>query len=71
MIIASLAAAAPPKLVLFEQTDWAAGDYQSMRYGLGSRMLDDGYFSINDGTASLVDHALWFDEFDADLGHAI
>lgn len=45
-------------------------DYQRMRYGLASCLLDDGYFSYTDervGYSSVV----WFDEYDVDLGMPI
>jgi hypothetical protein len=43
------------------------GDYQRMRYGLTSCLLDNGFFSYTDekvGYSSVV----WFDEYDVDLG---
>ena len=42
-------------------------DYRSMRYGLASTMLGDGFFSFDQGS---VHHAnLWhYDEYDTDLG---
>lgn len=45
----------------------ASDDYQKLRYGLASSLLDDGYFSYTDesrGYGSVV----WFDEYDANLG---
>jgi len=45
-------------------------DYQRMRYGLTSCLLDDGYFSYTDehvGYGSVP----WFDEYDVDLGMPI
>ena len=42
-------------------------DFQRMRYGLTSCLLNDGYFSYTDeavGYSSVV----WFDEYDIDLG---
>ena len=47
-----------------------ADDYALMRYGLASCLMDDGYYyytSIEQNYKS----ALWFDEYDADLGRAI
>lgn len=64
----ALDAAAPPKLVMFSLSNWTAGDYQTMRYGLGAALMDDGYFDINNGVNSLASDALWFDEFAAPLG---
>ena len=48
----------------------SADDYQRMRYGLCSCLLDDGYYSYTDeveGYGSVP----WFDEFDADLGRPV
>lgn len=45
-------------------------DYQRMRYGLTSCLLDDGYFSYTDvqvGYGSVP----WFDEYDVDLGEPV
>jgi hypothetical protein len=47
-----------------------ANDYALMRYGLTSCLMDDGYYYY---TAENIRYrsALWFDEYDADLGRAI
>jgi hypothetical protein len=42
-------------------------DYQTLRYGLASALMGDGYFSYSDGYSDV----LWYDEFDVDLGLAI
>lgn len=45
-------------------------DFQRMRYGLTSCLLDDGYFSYTDekvGYGSVP----WFDEYDVDLGKPV
>lgn len=42
-------------------------DYQQMRYGLASCLLDDGYFSYTDPKSG-YSSVPWFDEFDLDLG---
>lgn len=47
-----------------------ADNYQFMRYGLTSCLMDDGYYYYT----TKADHyksALWYDEYDADLGKAI
>ena len=57
---------AAPHIVGFN-VHGAKDDYQRMRYGLTSCLLDDGYFSYTDekvGYGSVV----WFDEYDVDLG---
>jgi hypothetical protein len=42
-------------------------DYQRMRFGLGSALLEDGYYSFDVGT---WDHSQlwWYDEYDVELG---
>jgi hypothetical protein len=45
-------------------------DYQRMRYGLASCLLDDGYFSYTDAKAG-YSRVVWFDEFDLELGKPI
>jgi hypothetical protein len=61
-----MGAVAAPKLVIFNQ--WGSKtDYQSMRYGLGTCLLDDGYYSFTDNT-QLYYGVVWFDELDQKLG---
>jgi hypothetical protein len=60
-------ALAPPKLGMFAQVGKPT-DYQAMRYGLTSCLMDDGYFTFN-GSESYND-VPWFDEYDAKLGQA-
>jgi putative glycosyl hydrolase-like family 15 (GHL15) protein len=65
----TMAAVAAPKLVAFHQVG-SPTDYKSLRYGLASCLLDNGYFAFTDpakGYSGLV----WFDEYDADLGQAV
>jgi putative glycosyl hydrolase-like family 15 (GHL15) protein len=62
-------AVAEPKLVLFNMHG-AATDYQALRYGLASCLLDDGYFAFTDASKGYGGMA-WFDEFDVKLGKAI
>jgi hypothetical protein len=65
----TMAAVAEPKLVGFHQIG-SATDYKSLRYGLGSCLLDDGYFAFSEkgkGYSGVV----WFDEYDAKLGKAV
>jgi hypothetical protein len=64
----TMAAIAPPKLVAFNQHGDKA-DYQALRYGLASCLLDDGYFSFTD-KAQRYTGLVWFDEYDAKLGQA-
>lgn len=59
----------PPGYQIFEQ-DGTATDYQGMRYGLASCLMDNGYYYFNvtgPGGGSLI---TWFDEFNASLGQA-
>ncbi len=60
---------APPHIVGFN-VHGKKDDYQRMRYGLTSCLLDDGYFSYTDqdtGYGSVP----WFDEFNINLGKPI
>ena len=61
-----MSAVAAPKLVIFNQ--WGSQtDYQGMRYGLGTCLLDDGYYSFTDNTQQYYG-VVWFDELDQKLG---
>jgi hypothetical protein len=63
----TMANMAAPKLGIFNQ--WgSATDYQGMRYGLGSCLLSDGYYSFTD-TSKGYYGVVWFDELDAKLGN--
>jgi hypothetical protein len=63
----SMAALAAPKLGMFSQSG-ELNDYQGMRYGLASSLLDDAYYAYHDldGFSGVP----WFDEFDVSLGNA-
>lgn len=64
----TMAALKAPKLGILGQ--WGdPHDYQSMRYGLGSCLLGDGYYSFTDASQGYYG-TVWFDEFDAKLGQA-
>jgi len=61
-----MSALAAPKLAVFNQ--WGSPtDYQAMRYGLGTCLLDDAYYSFTDTTAG-YHGVVWFDELDTKLG---
>jgi hypothetical protein len=61
-------AAMQPKLGIFNQ--WGdPTDYQSMRYGLASCLMNDAYYSFTDN-AKQYSGVTWFDEFDVKLGQA-
>ena len=62
----TMAAVAAPKLVIFHQTG-SSTDYQAMRYGLASCLLDDAYYAFTDTSKGYTD-VVWFDEFDTSLG---
>lgn len=47
-----------------------AADYAMMRYGLTSCLMDDGYYYYTTEDTEYRS-ALWFDEYDTDLGRAI
>ncbi len=65
----TMAAAAEPKLVAFHQQG-SPTDYKSLRYGLASCLLDNGYFAFTDA-AQGYSGVVWFDEYDAKLGKAV
>lgn len=65
----TMAAIAEPKLVAFHQQG-SPTDYQSLRYGLASCLLDNGYFAFSD-PAKGYSGVVWFDEYDAKLGKAV
>lgn len=65
----TMAAFAAPKLGMFNQHG-AATDYQGMRYGLATCLMDDGYYTFTD-SASEYRGVRWFDEFDVNLGAAV
>jgi hypothetical protein len=59
-------ALAAPKLAIFNQ--WGSStDYQGMRYGLGTCLLDDAYYSFTDTTRNYYG-VVWFDELNQNLG---
>lgn len=61
-----------PKMAIVGYAGYA-NDYRGLRYGLGTTLLDDGYFAFgtkfNDSEYDTHD-AVWFDEFDVSLGQA-
>jgi hypothetical protein len=65
----TMAAVAEPKLVAFHQIG-SPTDYKSLRYGLASCMLDNGYHAFTD-PAKGYSGVVWFDEYDSKLGQAV
>ncbi|HEU4625692.1 MAG TPA: putative glycoside hydrolase [Steroidobacteraceae bacterium] len=65
----TMAAFAAPKLGLFHY-EADPKDYRSMRYGLASCLMDDGYFAFSNDNG-VYSGVIWFDEFDAKLGNAV
>jgi hypothetical protein len=65
----TMAAIAEPKLVAFHQVG-SPTDYKSMRYGLASCLLDNGYYAFSDSSKGYTG-VVWFDEYDANLGQAV
>jgi hypothetical protein len=55
-----------PHMVVFN-VHGKVDDYQRLRYGLASSLMDNGMFSYSDETANYR-AVPWFDEFDVDLG---
>jgi hypothetical protein len=64
----AMAALAAPKLGIFTQAGNPT-DYQAMRYGLTSTLMDNGYYYFFDNAKSYTG-VVWFDEYDAKLGAA-
>lgn len=63
----TMAAIREPKLVMFDHHGDPT-DYQAMRYGLASCLMDDAYYAFSSNGYSGV---YTFDEYDADLGQAV
>jgi hypothetical protein len=62
----TMAATAAPQLVLFHQEDDPT-NYQAMRYGLTTCLMDNGYYEL----VSTDYHTVyWYDEYNASLGQA-
>jgi hypothetical protein len=69
----AMASVLMPKLVIFHQMGLPT-DYQAMRYGLATCLMDDGYYQfVSTASSSGGDYhaVMWFDEYDANLGGAI
>jgi hypothetical protein len=59
-----------PKITIINNNTNGSGnknDYQLMRYGLVSTLLDNGYYSFDCGITSHGE-IWWYDEYDVDLG---
>ena len=63
----AMGALAPPALAMFAMVG-SATDYQNLRYGLASCLMDDGYFVYN--SSDSYNDLPWFDEYNANLGTA-
>jgi len=59
----TMSALAEPRLAIFGQVGATTTDYQSVRYGLTSTLMDDGYYQFNTTGAGGGD-APYFDEYD-------
>jgi len=61
-----------PKLNLINANTGNSGfqSYKNMRFGLGSTLLEDGYFSYDYGDTN-HGQTWWYDEYDVDLGEAL
>jgi hypothetical protein len=62
-----MAALTTPQLAMFAQIG-SATDYQAFRYGLGSCLMDNGYYIFN--TSGAYGDAPAFDEYNAKLGNS-
>lgn len=63
-----LAATIAPQLVIFGQAG-SPTDYRSMRYGLASCLMDNGYFQFSQAGREYTG-TFWYDEYGANLGAA-
>ncbi len=63
-----MASVIQPQLVIFGQAG-SATDYQSVRYGLTSCLMDNGYFQFSIA-GNEYSGTYWFDEYGAQLGNA-
>lgn len=62
-----------PRISIINENTLNTGDgtdYQQMRYGLTSALLEDGYYSYDFGDTA-HEQLWWYDEYDLDLGDAI
>ena len=57
------------QFIMFSVSGYA-DDYQTMRYGLTSCLMGNGYYSYSD-QLQLFHSLPWFDEFDVDLGKSM
>lgn len=62
-----MSATTAPQLNMFAQIG-SVTDYQSMRYGLTSCLMDNAYYTFN--STSAYNDLPWFDEYNANLGVA-
>lgn len=60
---------APPHIVGFN-VHGRVNDYQRMRYGLASCLMDNGYFNYTDENVG-YGSVPWFDEYDVELGKPV
>ncbi len=63
-----MAATIAPNLVVFG-TVGSPTDYQTIRYGLASCLMDNGYYEFSQDS-NQYSGTFWFDEFNANLGNA-
>jgi hypothetical protein len=61
---------APPKIGIVMHALKSADDYQDMRYGLTSTLLDNGYYAVHIQSEGYTS-TRWYDEFGIDMGRAL
>lgn len=64
----TMKALAGRKYGMFSQSG-VPSDYQAMRYGLATALMDDGYYAFHDQSRGFSG-VTWFDEFNVNLGRA-
>jgi Hypothetical glycosyl hydrolase family 15 len=62
-----MGAVSSPQLAMFAQIG-SITDYQSMRYGLASCLMDNAYYTFN--SSANYNDLPWFDEYNSSLGQA-
>lgn len=58
-------------LVILHAEGKDADDVQTMRYGLATALLGNGYFAMSWGPTKWHDRIWWYDEYDLDIGWPI
>lgn len=69
--LADLQAPGSKGLVIIHAEGQNENSRQTMRYGLATTLLGNGYFAMSTGPSGWHDKIWWFDEYDLDLGQPL